>query len=274
MRRLLADPAEIDRILKVGRPQGPRHRHAGDGRSEKDASGFISLKNVLVTGAAKRLGRAIALDLAARGLECRDALSWLGRRRANRPPPKRAAKGVQGRRCCKADLSREEETAALVARAAEAIGPLTALINSASLFENDDWQSATPRKAGTSIWRPICARRSCCRRNSPSSLPDGETRQHHQHHRPAGAEADAAISVLQPEQGGALLADHHPGAGHGAAHPRQCRGARPHHPQCPPVGSGFRPPARRHHAEARRRARRHLRRGPLSAGAPTPSPAR
>ena len=30
-----------------------------------------------------------------------------------------------------------------MARAAEAIGPLTALINSASIFENDDWQSAT-----------------------------------------------------------------------------------------------------------------------------------
>ena len=28
MRRLLADPAEIDRILKDGRQQGPRHRHA------------------------------------------------------------------------------------------------------------------------------------------------------------------------------------------------------------------------------------------------------
>ena len=42
-----------------------------------------------------------------------------------------------------ADLSKEAETATLVSRAAAAIGPLTALINSASLFENDDWQSAT-----------------------------------------------------------------------------------------------------------------------------------
>ena len=43
----------------------------------------------------------------------------------------------------KADLSREEETAQLVGRAAAELGPLTALINSASLFENDDWQSAS-----------------------------------------------------------------------------------------------------------------------------------
>jgi NAD(P)-dependent dehydrogenase (short-subunit alcohol dehydrogenase family) len=43
----------------------------------------------------------------------------------------------------KSDLSKEDQTATLVNRAAAAIGPLTALINSASLFENDDWQSAS-----------------------------------------------------------------------------------------------------------------------------------
>jgi NAD(P)-dependent dehydrogenase (short-subunit alcohol dehydrogenase family) len=42
-----------------------------------------------------------------------------------------------------ADLAREAESEALVGRAAQAIGPLTALINSASIFENDDWRSAT-----------------------------------------------------------------------------------------------------------------------------------
>ncbi len=42
----------------------------------------------------------------------------------------------------KADLSREEETAALVGRAAKELGPLTALVNSASVFENDEWYSA------------------------------------------------------------------------------------------------------------------------------------
>ena len=42
-----------------------------------------------------------------------------------------------------ADFAREEATAGLIARAAKELGPLTALINSASLFENDDWKSAT-----------------------------------------------------------------------------------------------------------------------------------
>ncbi|HEY5347533.1 MAG TPA: SDR family oxidoreductase, partial [Rhizomicrobium sp.] len=41
-----------------------------------------------------------------------------------------------------ADLGDEAQTAALMDRARAELGPLTALINSASLFENDDWQSA------------------------------------------------------------------------------------------------------------------------------------
>jgi NAD(P)-dependent dehydrogenase (short-subunit alcohol dehydrogenase family) len=52
---------------------------------------------------------------------------------------------ARGRRVTllQADLYREEETAALVPRAVSELGPLTALVNCASLFENDDWQSAT-----------------------------------------------------------------------------------------------------------------------------------
>jgi len=42
-----------------------------------------------------------------------------------------------------ANFAREEETAKLIPAATKALGPLTALINSASLFENDDWQTAT-----------------------------------------------------------------------------------------------------------------------------------
>ncbi|HEX4532682.1 MAG TPA: SDR family oxidoreductase, partial [Rhizomicrobium sp.] len=40
-------------------------------------------------------------------------------------------------------LSKENETTTLVARTSQEIGPLTALVNCASVFENDDWQSAT-----------------------------------------------------------------------------------------------------------------------------------
>ena len=99
------------------------------------------MKNVLVTGAAKRLGRAIALDLAAAGWNV--AVHYHGSEDdADSAVQQARAFGVEAT-ALKCDLSKESETAALVGRAAKEIGPLTALINSASLFENDDWQSAT-----------------------------------------------------------------------------------------------------------------------------------
>jgi NAD(P)-dependent dehydrogenase (short-subunit alcohol dehydrogenase family) len=99
------------------------------------------LKNVLVTGAAKRLGRAIALDLAQAGWNV--AIHYNGSKAdADSAAQAARAAGVKAE-IIQADLSQESQTATLVSRAAAAIGPLTALINSASLFENDDWQSAT-----------------------------------------------------------------------------------------------------------------------------------
>ncbi len=98
-------------------------------------------KTALVTGAAKRLGRAIALDLAAAGW---DIAIHYNTSEADALTVAEAVRAA-GRRTAllKADLAVEAETAALVDRARAELGPLTALINSASLFENDDWQSAT-----------------------------------------------------------------------------------------------------------------------------------
>jgi NAD(P)-dependent dehydrogenase (short-subunit alcohol dehydrogenase family) len=98
-------------------------------------------KTVLVTGAAKRLGRAIALDLAANGWNV--AIHYHGSEDdADTAAQAARAFGVDAA-ALKCDLSQEADTATLVARAAKELGPLIALINSASLFENDDWQSAT-----------------------------------------------------------------------------------------------------------------------------------
>jgi len=101
------------------------------------------MRNVLVTGAAKRLGRAIALDLAAAGWNVAVHYHGSGDDADSAVLAARAL-GVKAA-ALKCDLSQEAETAVLVDRAAREIGPLTALINSASLFENDDWQSATRR---------------------------------------------------------------------------------------------------------------------------------
>ena len=95
----------------------------------------------LVTGAGKRIGRAIALALGEAGFDVavhyrsssRDAdevvglLQEMGRKAA----------------AVKADLSLEQDTASLVTTAANAVGPLTLLVNSASVFENDDIVSMT-----------------------------------------------------------------------------------------------------------------------------------
>ncbi|MBV9550168.1 MAG: SDR family oxidoreductase [Alphaproteobacteria bacterium] len=107
------------------------------------------MKNVLVTGAAKRLGRAIALDLAAAG--------WNVALHYNTSDAEAETAAAEVRKhnvtaaLLKADLSREAESGQLVAKAAAAIGPLTALINSASIFENDDWKSATRESWDTHV---------------------------------------------------------------------------------------------------------------------------
>ena len=99
------------------------------------------IKTVLVTGAAKRLGRAIALDLASIGWNV--AIHYHGSaEEAESAADAVRALGVKAA-TLKANLSREEETTSLIGRAAAELGPLTALVNSASIFENDDWQSAS-----------------------------------------------------------------------------------------------------------------------------------
>jgi NAD(P)-dependent dehydrogenase (short-subunit alcohol dehydrogenase family) len=98
-------------------------------------------KAVLVTGAAKRLGRAIALALANHGW---DIALHFNSSQADAEETGEIARAA-GRRVTllKADLSHEDETCALIDRAAAALGPISALVNSASIFERDDWQTVS-----------------------------------------------------------------------------------------------------------------------------------
>ena len=98
------------------------------------------VKTVLVTGAARRLGRAIALDLAGAGWNA--AIHYHGSDEdAAATANEVRAKGVKaGIFAC--NFLHEDETAGLMDRVTAEMGPLSALINSASLFENDDWKSA------------------------------------------------------------------------------------------------------------------------------------
>jgi NAD(P)-dependent dehydrogenase (short-subunit alcohol dehydrogenase family) len=98
-------------------------------------------KAVLVTGAARRIGGAIARGLAADGWAV--AVHYHGSAAAAE-----ALVGEIGRAggravALDADLGREADSAALVGRAAAALGPLGALINNAAVFERDEALSAT-----------------------------------------------------------------------------------------------------------------------------------
>ncbi|MGN6149017.1 MAG: SDR family oxidoreductase [Rhizomicrobium sp.] len=99
------------------------------------------IKTVLITGAAKRLGRAIALDLARHGWNI--ALHYNSSEKEARATCEDARTAGVKVALLKAELMRESESAELVSRAAKELGPITALINSASLFENDEWTNAT-----------------------------------------------------------------------------------------------------------------------------------
>lgn len=95
----------------------------------------------LVTGAAKRLGREIALQLARNGWDI--AAHHL----SSEADAQHLSEAVTklGRKCVlvKADLAHESEVESVVARAEAAGGPVTVLVNSASVFEDDRLETAS-----------------------------------------------------------------------------------------------------------------------------------
>jgi NAD(P)-dependent dehydrogenase (short-subunit alcohol dehydrogenase family) len=95
----------------------------------------------LVTGGAQRIGQAVALALAAAGFDV--AIHFHTSRSAAAETCARIE--ALGRRAVllQADLAIEAEVATLVARAAEALGPVGVLVNNASRFERDEWDDAT-----------------------------------------------------------------------------------------------------------------------------------
>src|SRR5258706_1409572 len=100
------------------------------------------VKTVLVTGAAKRLGRAIALHLGKAGwsvavhynksqAEAEETVSTLHEM------------GVHAA-ALNADLLLEDDTQRLVARANQAVGPLAALVHNGSVFASGKLATLTP----------------------------------------------------------------------------------------------------------------------------------
>ena len=111
----------------------------------------------LVTGAAKRLGRHMALYLAERGHDV--AIHYAGSQDdAERTAADARALGVRAQ-LFQADLLDPDATAALVPQVAQAMGQLGVLVNNASVFDYDNIHSATmqdwDRNIGSNLRAPF-----------------------------------------------------------------------------------------------------------------------
>ncbi len=98
-------------------------------------------RTALVTGGARRLGRAVVLALAdagfAVGIHCHGSRAEA-----------EALAGEIGRQggrtvVLQADLADEAATHGLLPQAQAALGPIGVLVNNASTFERDEWRDAT-----------------------------------------------------------------------------------------------------------------------------------
>jgi NAD(P)-dependent dehydrogenase (short-subunit alcohol dehydrogenase family) len=98
-------------------------------------------RRALVTGGARRIGRAIACALAEAGF---DVAIQFQTSAAEASETVEAIRGL-GRRgvALAVDLAREDEVIGLLPAVAEALGPVGVLVNNASVFERDEWHDAT-----------------------------------------------------------------------------------------------------------------------------------
>ena len=103
-------------------------------------------RNALVTGGARRLGRAIALALAHQGFDI--AIHYGGS--ADAAEDTRRDIEALGRRAVllQADLADEAAVERLLPLAVERLGPIGVLVNNASRFDRDEWNDVVLRMIG------------------------------------------------------------------------------------------------------------------------------
>jgi NAD(P)-dependent dehydrogenase (short-subunit alcohol dehydrogenase family) len=99
-------------------------------------------RTALITGGARRLGRAIAEVLAASGFSVAIHYNRSAAEAEDLAASLRAERAV-GAVALRADLAREAEVETLIPRAEAALGPIGVLVNNASVFERDEWRDAT-----------------------------------------------------------------------------------------------------------------------------------
>lgn len=127
----------------------------------------------LVTGAGIRLGRAMALTLAEEGHDV--AVHYA----SSAAPAEEVVAEIRamGRAAIalQADLTREEETASLLSRAAESLGQVEVLVNNASIFEYDNLTTMSreswDRHLESNLRAPVVLAQALAAQ-APKALPD------------------------------------------------------------------------------------------------------
>lgn len=130
----------------------------------------------LVTGAGKRLGKAIALYLAGRGHDV--AIHFNGARdEAEETAAEARALGVRAE-IFQADLLDLDQCEALMPAVNAALGPVSVLVNNASIFEYDNIHSATRRNwdrhLGSNLRAPFILTQAFAAQAPEAGTADGE----------------------------------------------------------------------------------------------------
>ena len=134
-------------------------------------------KIALVTGAAKRLGKAIAIGLAKDGWDV--AIHYGNSKDAAEETVQEILATGQRGIALQADLSDEKQASQLIARCADALGIPTCLVNNASLFQYDVASSfsyaALDRHMTTNVAAPLILSRDLYRQHAKLKAAGGET---------------------------------------------------------------------------------------------------
>ncbi len=126
---------------------------------------------ILITGAARRIGRQIALDLASAGhdiaVHCNTSFAEAGKVAEMIRGFGRRAAVVRG------DLAESVTAARIISEARQELGPLAGLINNASIFEPDDIANLTldswARHQNTNLRAPVLLSQAFARQLPPEA---------------------------------------------------------------------------------------------------------